>query len=65
MGKLLLDEEKDSFIIPRQIFSTKEQIDLADHVEMRNCVQFRLKSGNLNSRNDIELMHFLHEKLFI
>lgn len=63
MGKLLLDEEKNSVLIPRQIFSTKEQIDLADIVEMRNNVQFRLKSGNLNSRNDIELMHFLHEKL--
>ena len=63
MGKLLLDEEKNSVTIPRQIFSTKEQIDLADIAEMRNNVQFRLKSGNLNSRNDIELMHFLHEKL--
>jgi hypothetical protein len=64
MGKLLLDEEKNSVLIPRQIFSTKEHIDLADVVEMRNTVQFRLKSGNLNSRNDVELMHCIHEKLF-
>ena len=63
MGKLLMDEEKNSVLIPRKIFSTKVQIDSADIVEMRNNVQFRLKSGNLNSRNDIELMHFLHEKL--
>ena len=64
MGKLLSDEDKNSITIPRQIFSTKEQIDLADIAEMRNIVQFRLKSGNLNSRNDVELMHCIHEKLF-
>ena len=38
MGQLLLDEEKDSFKVPRQIFSIKEQIDLADIVEMKNNV---------------------------
>jgi len=63
MGKLLLDEDKNYVFIPRQIFTTKEQIDSADMVEMRNNVQFRLRSGKLNSRNDIELMHYLHEKL--
>ena len=64
MGKLLLDEEKNFALIPSLIFSTKEQIALADIVEMRNNVQFRLKSGNLNSRNDVALMHCIHEKLF-
>ena len=64
MGKLLSDENKNFVLIPRQIFQTKEQIDSADIVEMKKIVQFRLKSGKLNSRNDIELMHHLHEKIF-
>ena len=63
MGKLLLGEEKDFVSIPRLVFETVDQIDSADVVEMRKNVQFRLRSGNLNSRNDIELMHHLHEKL--
>jgi hypothetical protein len=63
MGKLLLGEDKNFVSIPRQIFQTKEQIDSADIVEIKKSVQFRLRSGKLKSRNDIELMHHLHEKL--
>ena len=64
MGKLLLDENKNFVFIPRQIFQSKEQIDSADIVEMKKNVQFRLRSGKLKSRNDVELMHCIHEKLF-
>lgn len=63
MGKLLLGEDKNFVAIPRQVFRTKEEIDSADIVEMKKNVQFRLRSGKLRSRNDIELMHHLHEKL--
>ena len=64
MGKLLINEDKGFVLIPNLIFQTKEQIDSVGIDELKKSVHFRLKSGNLNSRNDTELMHHLHERLF-
>ncbi len=63
MGKLMSAEDKCFVSIPSLQFQTKEQIDCTDIVELKKNVHFRLKSGNLNSRNDIELMHYLHKRL--
>ena len=63
MGKLISGEDKNFASIPSLNFQTKEQIDCTDIGELKTNVHFRLKSGNLNSRNDTELMHHLHKRL--
>jgi hypothetical protein len=63
MGKLLSGEDTNFVAIPSQVFQTKEQIDSADIIQMKQNVHFRLKSGNLKLRNDIELMLYLHRTL--
>jgi hypothetical protein len=64
MGKLISGEDINFASIPSLQFQTKEQIDCTDIGELKKNVHFRLKSGSLDSRNDTELMHYLHKRLF-
>ena len=63
LGKLLAGTSTNEVNIPSMTFSNKDEIDDADLAKLKSNIHFRLKSGPLNARNDIALMHYLHSTL--
>jgi hypothetical protein len=63
MGKLLKDESRQELSISSLNFTTTHEIDESSLEDLNSTIHFRLKSGNLNSRNDVKLMIQLHRKL--
>lgn len=60
MGKLLASEKINEVIVPSIAFSKIDEINAMDLETIKSTIHFRLKSGARNSRNDVELMQYLH-----
>ncbi len=63
MGKILQNESFTKVHIPSLSFNEFAEIKKQSYSQISSAIHFRLKSGSLKSRNDVELMHLIHNKL--
>lgn len=60
IGKILAGFKLKEIEIPSLTFSSSEAINQASKQQIKESVHFRLKSGTLQKRNDVELMKAIH-----
>ena len=50
--------------IPSLTFANRNEINGTDLQQIKKTIHFRVKSGSLESRNDADLMHLIHSKIY-
>lgn len=63
IGKLMSKINYTSFEISSMIFSNKVEIESTELSSLKKNIHFRLKSGTIDNRSDIDLMKLLHSIL--
>ncbi len=63
MGKLVKSLDLDFTPLPTLIIETSERLAQISDIELKSHFHFRVKSGSITSRNDIQIMTSLHERL--
>lgn len=61
IGKILSSFKLNHSDIPSMTFSSLDEISKSDKQQIRDSVHFRLKSGTLQDRNDVNLMNAVHK----
>lgn len=63
MSKSLLKKGIDLVRLPHLDINSLDDLERLTNSELMNHYHFRLKSGSLDNRNDVEIMKSLHERL--
>jgi hypothetical protein len=63
MGKLVKSLNLDFTPLPTLIIETPERLAQISDQELKQHFHFRVKSGLMTSRNDVQIMTSLHERL--
>jgi hypothetical protein len=63
MGKLVKSLNIDFVPLPSLIIESPESLVQISDSELKRHFHFRVKSGALNSRNDVQIMTSLHKRL--
>jgi hypothetical protein len=63
MGKLVKSLNLDFIPLPSLIIESPERLSQISDVELKHHFHFRVKSGSMNSRNDVQIMTSLHGRL--
>ena len=63
MGKLVKSLDLDFTPLPTLIIESSERLAQISDLELKNHFHFRVKSGSITSRNDVQIMTSLHKRL--